>query len=92
MAVERSSGPFPFRRLTEGFSLRGVGLHSGRDCVLTVEPCDGGPLLRHEGAEMPLGRLGRGGGRTTCFRTDTASGPANTCCRPWSAWGPGASG
>ena len=58
MAVERSSGPFPFRRLMEGFSLHGVGLHSGRDCVLAVEPCDGGPLLRHEGAEMPLSRLG----------------------------------
>ena len=61
MAVERSSGPFPFRRLTEGFSLHGVGLHSGRDCVLAVEPCDGGPLLRHEGAEMPLSRLGLAG-------------------------------
>ena len=58
MAVERSSEPFSFRRLTEGFSLRGVGLHSGQDCVLTVEPCDGGPLLRHEGAEVPLSRLG----------------------------------
>lgn len=58
MAIEREYGAVPFRRLTEGFVLGGVGLHSGRDCVLTVEPRDGEPVLRHEGAELPLRRLG----------------------------------
>ena len=56
--MEIESASFPFRRLTDGFTLRGVGLHSGRDCVLTVEPHDGEPVLRHEGAELPLRRLG----------------------------------
>lgn len=56
--MEIESASFPFRRLTDGFTLRGVGLHSGRDCVLAVEPHDGGPVLRHEGAELPLRRLG----------------------------------
>ena len=52
------AGRPPFRRLTDAFVLRGVGLHSGRDCVLTVEPHDGEPVLVHEGAELPLRRLG----------------------------------
>ena len=56
--MEIESASFPFRRLTDGFTLRGVGLHSGRDCVLTVEPHDGEPVLRHEGVELPLRRLG----------------------------------
>ena len=56
--MEIESASFPFRRLTDGFTLRGVGLHSGRDCVLAVEPRDGEPVLRHEGAELPLRRLG----------------------------------
>ena len=59
--MEIESDSFPFRRLTDGFTLRGVGLHSGRDCVLTVEPHDGEPVLRHEGAELPLRRLGLAG-------------------------------
>lgn len=54
MVVEGESTFTSFRRLTEGFVLRGVGLHSGRDCVLTVEPHDGEPVLRHEGTELPL--------------------------------------
>lgn len=29
-----------YRRLTGGFTLSGMGLHSGRECVLRVEPCD----------------------------------------------------
>ena len=56
--MEIESASFSFRRLTEGFTLHGVGLHSGRDCILTVEPHDGEPVLRHEGAELPLRRLG----------------------------------
>ena len=59
--MEIESDSFPFRRLTDGFTLRGVGLHSGRDCVLTVEPHDGEPVLRHEGAELPLEILDEAG-------------------------------
>lgn len=51
----------PFRRLTGGFILRGVGLHSGRDCALTVESCDGGPILSHEGTSLPLSEMGLSG-------------------------------
>ncbi|MBR1671760.1 MAG: UDP-3-O-acyl-N-acetylglucosamine deacetylase [Fretibacterium sp.] len=60
-AMTLSEEEQPFRRLTGEFVLRGVGLHSGQDCVLRVSPAEGGLFLSAGGTELPIEQLGLDG-------------------------------
>lgn len=44
------------RRLAGSFTINGVGLHSGRDCSVRVEPCDE-LVLSAEGMSLPISKL-----------------------------------
>ncbi|MCR4818491.1 MAG: UDP-3-O-acyl-N-acetylglucosamine deacetylase [Fretibacterium sp.] len=50
-----------FRRLTGSFELKGVGLHSGRECRLYVSPAEGKISLAADGRELPIEQLGLDG-------------------------------
>jgi len=46
-----------YRKLTQSVFRAGKGLHSGRDCTLSIEPSDENLSLAIEGEHLPLSQL-----------------------------------
>lgn len=57
MRLRRRSDEMQYRKLTQPIERRGVGLHSGRDFCLSIEPSDDALTLEAAGTRLPLSRL-----------------------------------